>query len=98
MTALTGKPFLGPSGLAAKSARRRGQIRVQALQVGQLQINVPSTPSEQHFGTRALEQFEKAKLGEFDGPGLTALTEELKERGEVHVHGSPPYMVEPLEY
>ena len=83
MSALSGRTAFGPSGLAMKSTRRRGQVRVQAL--GQPSINVPSTPSEQHFGTNALEQFEKAKLGDFSTPDLTALTEQLKERGEVHV-------------
>ena len=84
MSALSGRTAFRPSGLTTKATRRRGQVRVQAL--GQLSINVPSNLSEQHFGTNALEQFEKEKLGDFNAPDWISLTEQLKERGEVHVN------------
>jgi hypothetical protein len=42
--------------------------------------NFPSV--EQHFGSKALEQFEKVKLEQLDTSDLASLAQELKQRGE----------------
>jgi ribosomal protein S18 len=38
---------------------------------------------QQHFGTKALEEFEKTELGKLDINDLNELSQQLKERGKI---------------
>jgi hypothetical protein len=74
MASLTSPSLLGAGSLVARPSVKRRNL---SLRAGQTSISV-----EQHFGTKALEEFEKSKLGQLDVKDLNVLSEQLRERGK----------------
>ena len=62
--------------LLTKPSFKRGHVRFRAG--GQ---SIMSVSVQQHFGTKAIEEFEKSELGQLD-VDLAKLSEQLKERGK----------------
>lgn len=55
----------------ARPSIKRRNVRVRAEDM-----------SASHFGTKALEEFERSELGQLNMEDLTELSEEVKQRGK----------------
>jgi hypothetical protein len=71
MAYLTSPPLRGAGSLVARPSFKRNDVSLRAADM-----------SASHFGTKALEEFEKSELPQLNMDDLTALSEEVKQRGK----------------
>lgn len=71
MACFTSTALREAGNLVAKPSIKRRNVSLRAADM-----------SASHFGTKALEEFEKSELGQLNMEDLTALSEQVKQRGD----------------